>query len=81
VTVTNTGSSATTGWTVTFTLPAGHMITGSWNARLTADGQTVTASNLAHNGDLGPGGSTSFGFQAGRPSGQTSVPSGYTCAT
>ncbi|MFI7450454.1 cellulase family glycosylhydrolase [Nonomuraea sp. NPDC049714] len=81
VIVTNTGSAATTGWTVTFTLPAGHTITGSWNAEVTVDGQTVTASNLSYNGGLGPDESTSFGFQAGRPSGQTSVPSGYTCAT
>ncbi|WP_336207414.1 cellulase family glycosylhydrolase [Nonomuraea sp. LPB2021202275-12-8] len=80
VTVTNTGTSAKTGWTVTFTLPAGHTITGSWNAAVTVSGQTVTARNLAYNGNLGPGASTSFGFQAGRPSGQTSVPSGYTCA-
>ena len=31
-TVTNTGTSAITGWRVTFTLPAGQSITGSWNA-------------------------------------------------
>ncbi|MFD2357466.1 cellulose binding domain-containing protein [Nonomuraea ferruginea] len=79
--VTNTGTSAVTGWTVTFTLPAGHQITGSWNATVSVSGQTVTARNASYNGNLGPGGSTSFGFQAGRPGGQTSVPSGYTCAT
>ncbi|MGI5267817.1 cellulase family glycosylhydrolase [Nonomuraea sp. CA-218870] len=79
--VTNTGASAVTGWTVTFTLPAGHQITGFWNAAVSVSGQTVTARNVGYNGDLGPGGSTGFGFQASRPSGQTSVPSGYTCAT
>ncbi|RVX45633.1 fibronectin type III domain protein [Nonomuraea polychroma] len=80
VTVTNTGTSAKTGWSVTFTLPAGHTITGSWNASLTASGSTVTARNLGHNGALAPNASTSFGFQASRPDGNTQVPSGYTCA-
>jgi hypothetical protein len=37
----------------TFTLPAGHRITGSWNTVLTVSGQTVTAKNVSHNGTLG----------------------------
>ncbi|MCF6476719.1 beta-glucosidase [Nonomuraea sp. MG754425] len=78
-TVANTGGAARTGWTVTFTLPAGHTVTGSWNAVLTVSGQTVTARNAAHNGSLAAGASTSFGFQAGRPDGNTALPSGYTC--
>ncbi|MFI7703793.1 endo-1,4-beta-xylanase [Nonomuraea sp. NPDC049480] len=80
VTVTNTGTSAKSGWTVTFTLPAGHQITGSWNASLTVSGQTVTARNASHNGNLAPNAGTTFGFQAGRPNGNTQTPSGYTCA-
>ncbi|GAA3571823.1 hypothetical protein GCM10022419_060860 [Nonomuraea rosea] len=81
VTVTNTGSSATTGWTVTFTLPAGHAITGSWNATLTTSGQTVTARSMGYNGPLAPGASAGFGFQAGRPAGDTSTAASYTCTT
>jgi poly(hydroxyalkanoate) depolymerase family esterase len=81
VTVTNTGTSTTNSWTVTFTLPAGHTITGSWNAVITPNGQTITVRNAPHNGTLGPNGSTTFGFQASRPSGNTQVPSGYTCAS
>ncbi|WP_237105342.1 endo-1,4-beta-xylanase [Nonomuraea sp. MG754425] len=80
VTVTNSGSSAITGWTVTFTLPAGHTLAGSWNATLTTSGQTVTARNAGYNGNLAAGASTSFGFQVTRPSGDTQTPSGYTCA-
>lgn len=79
VTVTNTGTSSITAWTVTFTLPAGHSIVGSWNAAFTINGQTITARNMSYNGNLGPSGSTSFGFQASRPNGNTSVPSGYNC--
>lgn len=80
VTVTNGGSSAISGWTVTFTLPAGHTLAGSWNATLTVGGQTVTARNAGYNGNLAPSGSTTFGFQVNRPSGNTQTPSGYTCA-
>ena len=80
VTVTNTGTSAITGWRVTFTLPAGHAITGSWNATLSGTTGTVTATNMSYNGNLGPGANTSFGFQVSRPDGNTQVASGYTCA-
>ncbi|MET7465589.1 endo-1,4-beta-xylanase [Nonomuraea sp. NPDC005501] len=81
VTVTNTGTATINGWTVTFTLPAGHALTGSWNATLTVTGQTVTARSLAYNATLAPGATATFGFQASRPSGDTATPSGYTCAS
>ncbi|MEU7828880.1 PHB depolymerase family esterase [Nonomuraea sp. NPDC049129] len=81
LTITNTSTSTITSWTVTFTLPAGHTLTGSWNATITTSGQTVTARSVSHNGTLAPGASTTgFGFQASRPDGNTALPSGYTCA-
>ncbi|TDD20977.1 cellulase family glycosylhydrolase [Nonomuraea diastatica] len=79
VAVTNGGSSAISGWTVTFTLPSGHTVTGSWNATLSVTGQTVTARNAGYNGSLAAGGSTSFGFQAGRPGNDTTTAGSYTC--
>ncbi|MFG1945665.1 cellulose binding domain-containing protein [Nonomuraea sp. NPDC048826] len=80
LTITNTGSSTITGWTVTFTLPAGHTLTGSWNGTVTTSGQTVTIRNVSHNGTLAPGAATtSVGFQVSRPGGDA-LPSGYTCA-
>ncbi|WP_144120219.1 cellulose binding domain-containing protein [Catellatospora sichuanensis] len=80
VAVTNNGTSTINGWTLTFTLPAGHTITGSWNATVTASGQTVTARNVAFNGTISPGGSVAnFGYQVSRPSGNTQLPTGYTC--
>ncbi|MGI5268413.1 PQQ-dependent sugar dehydrogenase [Nonomuraea sp. CA-218870] len=75
VTVTNTGTSPVTGWRVTVTLPAGHQITGSWNAA----GSGAVFENAPYNGALAPGQSTTFGFQASRPDG-TGVPTGYACA-
>ncbi|MFC5825226.1 GH12 family glycosyl hydrolase domain-containing protein [Nonomuraea insulae] len=77
VTVTNRGTSALSSWTVTFALPSGHTITGMWNASYTVSGGTVT---VRSNGALGPNASTSFGYQATRPNGNTQVPTGYTCA-
>ncbi|WP_281361775.1 cellulose binding domain-containing protein [Acrocarpospora pleiomorpha] len=56
-------------------------MTSSWNDTVTISGQTVTIRNIGHNGTLAPGTSTtSLGFQASRPNGNTAPPSGYTCA-
>ncbi|HEY1175400.1 MAG TPA: cellulase family glycosylhydrolase [Phytomonospora sp.] len=79
-TVTNTRTTGITGWTVTFTLPAGHAITGSWNAALTGTTGTVTARNMPYNGTLAAGASTSFGFQVGTPNGDTQNPGTPSCA-
>ncbi|HZM79981.1 MAG TPA: endo-1,4-beta-xylanase [Candidatus Limnocylindrales bacterium] len=81
VRVTNTGTSQITSWTVTFTMPAGHTFSNGWNAIFTVNGSTVTARNQTYNGTLGPNGSTTFGFQATRPNGNTALPTGYTCAS
>ncbi|MFC9252853.1 cellulose binding domain-containing protein [Amycolatopsis thailandensis] len=56
----NSGSSLPT-WTVEFDLPAGHSIASLWDGSYTASGQHVTVKNT-WNGNLGTGGSTSFGF-------------------
>ncbi|MFI7423393.1 cellulose binding domain-containing protein [Nonomuraea sp. NPDC049684] len=80
VTVTNRGTATLDGWTVTFTLPPGHTITGSWGANVSVSGGAVTVRNLPYNGTLAPNASTTFGFQAGRSDGDTRLPSGYACA-
>ncbi|WP_452039141.1 cellulose binding domain-containing protein [Amycolatopsis umgeniensis] len=56
----NSGSSLPT-WTVEFDLPAGHSIASLWDGSYSASGQHVTVKN-SWNGNLGNGGSTSFGF-------------------
>lgn len=80
-TVTNTGTSTITSWTVTFTLPAGHTMLNYWNTALTVSGQSVTAKNTVNNGTIGAGGNQQFGFQVRRPTGNTQVPAGYTCTS
>ncbi|MEV4622664.1 cellulose binding domain-containing protein [Asanoa sp. NPDC049573] len=77
VTVTNTGTSAINGWTLTYNLPSGQTITNSWNATVTTSGTAVTARNLTWNGTLAAGASTSFGYQGTHGGGYTS-PSAFT---
>ncbi|RSN60307.1 glycosyl hydrolase family 5 [Streptomyces sp. WAC 04229] len=63
VTVTNTGTAPVDGWRLAFTLPSGQRITNAWNASVTPSSGTVTATGVAHNARIAPGGSLSFGFQ------------------
>lgn len=61
VTVT-AGTSPITGWTVRWSLTSGQSITQVWNGTLNASGSSVSVSNVAYNGSLPAGGSTTFGF-------------------
>jgi mannan endo-1,4-beta-mannosidase len=68
------GSSAISGWTVTWTFANGQTVSQAWNASMTSSGSTVTARNVGYNGSLGAGASATFGFLGswngtnGRPS-------------
>ncbi|WP_354637748.1 glycoside hydrolase family 9 protein [Kitasatospora camelliae] len=64
VTVRNTGSSAVSGWTLTWSFPGDQRITNAWNATVAQSGAAVTARDGGWNGTLAPGGSASLGFQA-----------------
>ncbi|MDH6228281.1 MULTISPECIES: PHB depolymerase family esterase [Streptomyces] len=76
ITVTNTGTSALNGWTLTFTLRSGQTITSGWNATFSPTSGAVTARNVGHNGTLAPGASTSIGFQATH-TGDAGAPTGF----
>jgi cytochrome c len=56
------GSSAISGWTVTWTFSGGQTVSQSWNATVTSSGSNVTARNVSYNGSLGASASTTFGF-------------------
>jgi acetylxylan esterase len=77
ITVTNTGSSAVTGWALAFALPAGQTITSGWNATYSPTSGQVTARNVAYNGSLTPGTPVSIGFQATH-TGNTAKPTSFT---
>ncbi|MFI6034189.1 cellulose binding domain-containing protein [Streptomyces sp. NPDC051315] len=76
VTIANTGSSTVDAWKLAFALPSGQRITQAWNATVSPSSGAVTASALAHNGQIAPGGSQTFGFQATH-SGTFAQPAGF----
>ncbi|WP_305786999.1 cellulase family glycosylhydrolase [Symbioplanes lichenis] len=77
VTVTNTGTTAVNGWTLSFALPAGQTITSGWSATYTPATGTVTATNASYNGTLAPGASTTIGYQATH-TGNAAAPASFT---
>ncbi|MEV0534837.1 glycoside hydrolase family 6 protein [Kitasatospora sp. NPDC050463] len=65
VTVTNTGTAATTGWKVTWTWGGTQQVGNAWNGVLTQSGTGVSVTNASYNGALAAGASTGFGLSAG----------------
>ncbi|MFF5109110.1 cellulose binding domain-containing protein, partial [Streptosporangium sp. NPDC000509] len=80
VTVKNTGTSAISGWTVTWKFPNGQTISQLWSGTHTQTGADVSVKNAAWNGGLAPNASTSFGFTATQ-SGTNGVPTPVNCTT
>ena len=64
VTVTNTGTGAASGWSVTWRFTSGQVINQLWYGQYTQTDHRVTVSNLSWNGNLAQGASTRFGFLA-----------------
>ena len=62
VTVKNTGSATLSRWSVRWAFPSGQTINNLWNGVVAQSGSNVTVANAPHNGLLGGGASTSFGF-------------------
>ncbi|MDR4215749.1 hemagglutinin protein, partial [Bacillus paralicheniformis] len=61
-TIANSGDTPSTTWTVEFDLPAGSTVSNSWSSTRTQTGQHYKFTNAAHNGDIAPGATESFGF-------------------
>ncbi|GAB1693352.1 beta-1,3-glucanase family protein [Krasilnikovia sp. M28-CT-15] len=62
VTVSNTGASRMTSWTVEFDLPEGSKVGSFWEADMKASGSHRTFTSRPWNGDVKVDGRTSFGF-------------------
>jgi lysophospholipase L1-like esterase len=63
VTITNTGSTALNGWTLTFPFSdASQRVSQGWDATWTQSGQQVTAINMSWNSSLAAGASIGLGF-------------------
>ncbi|MCW7945408.1 chitinase [Streptomyces hygroscopicus] len=70
-TVTNSGNTAISSWTIAWDFPTGTSVTSAWDADVTNSGTHWTARNKSYNGTLAPGASVSFGFNgsgSGAPS-------------
>ncbi len=78
VTITNNGSAAINGWTLTWTWPvSGEAITQLWNGSETQSGNNVTVTNASYNGTIGAsGGNVNFGF-TGSDTGLTTAPAAF----
>jgi hypothetical protein len=61
-TVKNSGTAATTGWTVGYSWPGSQTISQIWNATATQTGAAVSAANVSYDGAIPAGGSTTFGL-------------------
>ncbi|HEU5331773.1 MAG TPA: cellulose binding domain-containing protein [Actinocrinis sp.] len=78
ITLTNKGSTAINGWTLTFTFPAaGEAVQSGWNGTYAQSGLNVTVTNASWNGSLAAGGgNTSIGFN-GTDTGLATAPSAF----
>src|SRR6201996_1062552 len=64
LTITNTGSSALSSWTLTFTFGGDQQITSAWeDGSYTQSGENVSIANASYNGPVGAGGTATLGFQ------------------
>jgi serine protease AprX len=65
VTITNTGSTAINGWTLTWTFPGNQQITNLWNGTYTQSGTSVSVKNASYNATIAAnGGTVNLGFNA-----------------
>ncbi|MDX3860132.1 cellulose binding domain-containing protein [Streptomyces europaeiscabiei] len=76
VRLSNTGTSAWTGWSLGWTFPNGQSVSQLWNAAHTQSGAAVTARNIGWNGNVAAGSSVSFGF-TGSWSGTNGKPAAF----
>lgn len=76
VQLSNTGSSAWSGWSLGWTFPGGQTVGQLWNAEYTQSGSAVTAKNVTWNANVAAGSSVSFGF-TGSWSGTNTKPTAF----
>jgi endoglucanase len=62
VTLTNTGSSTLSSWSLSWTFPGDQQINDMWDATYTQAGEEITAVNESYNGTLAPDAAVTIGF-------------------
>ncbi|UWM51195.1 glycoside hydrolase family 6 protein [Streptomyces carpaticus] len=64
VTITNSGTTAVNGWTLTYSYSGNQTLAGGWNGQWSQSGSNITVRNAAHNAGIAAnGGSVSTGAQ------------------
>ncbi|MET9903702.1 glycoside hydrolase family 48 protein [Streptomyces sp. NPDC006446] len=84
LTITNRGTDAINGWTLTYAYTGNQTLTNGWNGTWSQSGKTVTAKNAAWNGTIAAGAAVTAGAQF-TYSGSNTAPASYavngtTCA-
>jgi hypothetical protein len=76
--VTNNGTAAITGWTVTYSYAGSQVLSSGWSGNWTQSGKAVTVTNASYNGSLSAGQSTAAGANFNY-SGTNAAPTSVTC--
>ncbi|UTO65497.1 glycoside hydrolase family 48 protein [Streptomyces rapamycinicus] len=63
LTITNPGSDAIDGWTLTYAYAGNQKLANGWNGGWSQSGKTVTVTNAGHNGKIAAGGNVTTGAQ------------------
>ena len=63
VVISNTGTTAINGWSLTFTFPGDQKVTSNFNGGFSQSGANATLTNASYNGAIAPGASITDGFQ------------------
>ncbi len=78
ITLNNTGTTAWTSWTLTWTFANGQTISSLWNGNETQSGSNVTVTNQSYNGSVPAGGSvTGMGFNGTWNGSTNAVPTNF----
>jgi cellulose 1,4-beta-cellobiosidase len=78
ITINNTGTTAISNWTLTWTFANGQTITQIWNGTETQSGANVTVNNLSYNGTIAAGGNYSgMGFNGSWNNTTNAVPTSF----
>ena len=78
ITINNTGTTAISSWTLTWTFANGQTITQIWNGSETQSGANVTVNNLSYNGTIAAGGNYSgMGFNGSWNNTTNAVPTSF----
>jgi cellulose 1,4-beta-cellobiosidase len=77
LTITNTGSTATNGWELSYSYTGNQRLSQGWNGVWSQSGQTVTVEDSGWNGNLAPGASASTGGNFSY-SGTNAAPTSFT---